>query len=80
VYATVSTAVLTGVIIVPGPVDRRGMLGHAMLWDPLFTVWGATLVIGLWLTRTPRESVSSADPAPQSVPPGRAPDAQEHRR
>jgi len=57
VYATLSTAVLAGVITVPGGIDRRGMLGHAMLWDPLFAVWGATLVVGLWLTRTPRKSV-----------------------
>jgi hypothetical protein len=80
VYATLSTAVLTGVITLSGSVDRRGLLGHAMLWDPLFAVWGATLVVGLWLTRTPRESVSAGEPAPQSVPQRRAADAQEHRR
>ncbi len=80
VYASLSTAVLTGVITVPGQVDRPGMLGHAALWDPLFAVWGATLVVGLWLTRTPHESDSADDPAPRSVPQGRAADAQEHRR
>lgn len=52
VYATVSAAVLTGAITVSGPIDRRGMLGHAVLWDPLFAIWGATLAVGLWLTRT----------------------------
>lgn len=56
VYATVSTAVLTGVITISGPIDRRGMLGHAALWDPLFAVWGAALIAGLWLTRARRHS------------------------
>jgi hypothetical protein len=27
------------------------MQGHAMLWDPLFALWGFLLLGGLWLTR-----------------------------
>jgi hypothetical protein len=54
VFTVMSTAVLAGKITFSGAIDRRGMLGHAVLWDPLFVVWGATLVLGLWLTRRPR--------------------------
>jgi hypothetical protein len=52
-YAGMSNAVLHGLITVPGEVDRRGMIGHAYLWDPLFALWGAALVVGLWFTRRP---------------------------
>jgi hypothetical protein len=60
-YAAVSAGVLAGAIAVPGGIDRRGMQGHAMLWDPLFAVWGATLLVGLWLTRRPRTSVRASE-------------------
>jgi hypothetical protein len=63
VFAVTSTAVLAGKIAVPDGIDRRGVLGHAMLWDPLFAVWGAALVVGLWLTRRSPRSVPSAGPA-----------------
>lgn len=63
VFAVMSTAVLAGKITVPDGIDRRGMLGHAMLWDPLFAVWGTTLVVGLWLTRRPPKSLPPGDPA-----------------
>lgn len=49
-FAVMSSCVLNGVITPSGEIDRRGMIGHACLWDPLFAVWGATLVIGLSLT------------------------------
>lgn len=33
-----------------GPVqDRRGLIGHAVLWDPLFAAWGLCLVVALVL-------------------------------
>lgn len=51
VIAAVSGAVLAGAISPEGAVDRRGHLGHALLWNPLFALWGATLLVGLWLTR-----------------------------
>lgn len=58
VLTVVSAAVLSGVISVEGPVDRRGLTGHAVLWDPLFLVWGALLLAGLGLTRRPRDQLA----------------------
>lgn len=49
--AAISAAVLTGVISPEESIDRRGLTGHALLWDPLFVVWGVLLLAGLWLTR-----------------------------
>ncbi|CAM3604955.1 DUF3995 domain-containing protein [Deinococcus frigens] len=46
----VAWLVLSGVLG-GGEIDRRGMLGHAALWDPLFLLWGLTLTGHLWLTR-----------------------------
>ena len=39
--------VLAGVIRPEGGFDRPGMVGHAYLWDPLFLLWGAALVVAL---------------------------------
>ena len=47
----VSAAVLAGVIRPEGGYDAEAMRGHAYLWDPLFLVWGAALVLSLWLSR-----------------------------
>lgn len=33
------------------PVPRSALLGHALLWDPLFALWGAALLRALWLSR-----------------------------
>lgn len=52
VSAGSAVAVLTGVIVPAGGYDRTAMIGHALVWDPLFTVGGAALLTGLWLTRT----------------------------
>lgn len=52
--AAVSWAVLADVISPNGPIDRRGLAGHAFIWDPMFAIWGVLLLAGLWLTRTPR--------------------------
>lgn len=53
VNVVVAWGVLTGVIATPGGFDRRAQLGHAALWDPLFLIWGVSLVIGLSLSRSP---------------------------
>jgi hypothetical protein len=47
----VSGAVLAGVITPDGGFDRPAMIGHAFLWDPLFALWGAALVVSLVLSR-----------------------------
>lgn len=51
----VSIAVLTGLVEPDGGYDMAAMVGHAFLWDPLFLIWGAALVIWLFLTN-PRRS------------------------
>jgi uncharacterized protein DUF3995 len=61
-YALLSASVLNGWITVSGAVDERGLSGHAYLWDPLFAVWGAALVVGTWLTR--RRPPAGADRRP----------------
>ena len=48
INTVVAHLVLTGVIQPEGGYDREGMVGHAWLWDPLFLLWGAALVVGLW--------------------------------
>src|SRR5699024_6279354 len=44
-------AVLAGLINVVGT-DRLGQMGHAFLWDPLFTLWGIALAAGLVLSHS----------------------------
>lgn len=56
----VGNLVLAGVIVPDGGFDRPGMVGHAYLWDPLFTVWGVALVVGLVLTRQPVRGFAGA--------------------
>ncbi|GAA3389541.1 DUF3995 domain-containing protein [Cryptosporangium minutisporangium] len=51
VNTVVAGAVLLGWISTDEPVDRASMLGHALLWDPLFALWGALLLVGLAVTR-----------------------------
>ncbi len=35
-----------------GPVaDPTALRGHALLWDPLFALWGVALAVGLWRSR-----------------------------
>lgn len=47
----VSGAVLAGLVRPEGGYDAAAMRGHALLWDPLFVLWGAALVTSLWLSR-----------------------------
>jgi hypothetical protein len=46
----VGGAVLLGLIRPHGGYDSAAMLGHVALWDPLFLIWGAALVV--WLRRS----------------------------
>ncbi len=54
----VAALVLTEVIRSDGGFDRAAMVGHALLWDPLFLVWGIFLLAGLALTRPRRDGLS----------------------
>lgn len=47
VNVAASGAVLLGIIRPDGGYDESAMIGHALLWDPLFLLWGAALVA--WL-------------------------------
>lgn len=46
-----SGAVLLGILVPEGGYDRDAIIGHALLWDPLFLLWGLALTGWLWLTR-----------------------------
>ncbi|UFU03134.1 DUF3995 domain-containing protein [Ruania suaedae] len=50
----VSGAVLAGLLASPGGCDREALMGHVLLWDPLFALWGGGLLTFLWLTRERR--------------------------
>lgn len=52
--AIVSGAVLAGLTRPDGGYDIEAMIGHALLWDPLFFAWGVALVTWLGLTRRRR--------------------------
>lgn len=49
----VAAAVLGGIVRPAGGYDPAAMVGHALLWDPLFLLWGLALASGLALTRLP---------------------------
>lgn len=51
--ANTATSALLAAGTVPRPAsyDRTATLGHALLWDPLFLVWGLALSAGLWASR-----------------------------
>ncbi|WP_258070782.1 DUF3995 domain-containing protein [Pseudoclavibacter sp. AY1F1] len=57
VNIVVSGAVLLGVLVPDGGYDRDAMIGHALLWDPLFLVWGLALTGWLWLTRRTHQAL-----------------------
>ena len=52
--------VLAGVITPTGGYDRTSMLGHALLWDPLFLLWGLALLGHLLLSMDRRPPNGSA--------------------
>lgn len=62
VYAATALMMLTGFISPTAAYDRPVIVGHALLWDPLFFFWGLTLVISLALTRRRAQSAGS-DPS-----------------
>lgn len=43
----IGNLVLAGFVHPASGYDRAAMIGHAWLWDPLFLLWGAALLIGL---------------------------------
>lgn len=51
VNTLVAALVLFGVIRTDDGYDRQAMIGHALLWDPLFLAWGLSLLAALVLTR-----------------------------
>jgi len=53
VNVAVSSAVLLGVVTPDGGYDEEAMVGHALLWDPLFMIWGAALIVWLRLSAPP---------------------------
>lgn len=55
----ISNMVLAGVLG-SGDHNRAAMVGHAWLWDPLFLVWGGSLLIHLWRSRRGRADASAA--------------------
>ncbi|MCC2307560.1 DUF3995 domain-containing protein [Cellulomonas chengniuliangii] len=55
VNVAVSSAVLLGVVTPDGGYDEQAMVGHALLWDPLFVIWGAALIVWLRLSAAPTE-------------------------
>jgi len=62
VYGGLSTAV-AGWVLATGraddaDVDRPALIGHALLWDPLFLLWGSALLIGLLLSRRAHDRVA----------------------
>ncbi|WP_420123505.1 DUF3995 domain-containing protein [Nakamurella sp.] len=66
----VAALVLLGAIEPDGGYDRASMIGHALLWDPLFLVWGVLLGIGLALTRD--RAIPAGDGRDGDRPAGRA--------
>jgi Protein of unknown function (DUF3995) len=68
VNAIVANLVLAGGIQPDGGYDRPAMIGHALLWDPLFLIWGLLLAAGLYTTRgqpprTPRPTAHRQEDA-----------------
>jgi hypothetical protein len=53
----VGALVLTGVLDPGGPVDRRALRWHVLLWDLWFLLWGLALAVATWtsvhVTRPP---------------------------
>ncbi len=56
----VAWAVLLGVVSTAAGYDARAQLGHAALWNPLFALWGALLLVGLRRSRTPNGAGTAA--------------------
>lgn len=57
-----STAVLAGWITPEVPVNTEAHLGHAVLWGPLFALWGVALLLAQ-LRTVPRREAGAIAPA-----------------
>lgn len=51
IYVGTAWLVLTGLVAAGTEYNRPVMLGHAMLWEPLFFSWELALVVSLILTQ-----------------------------
>lgn len=51
-------AVLAGLFTPSGGFNETTMIGHAIVWDPLFALWGIALLTALCLTRTAESSTA----------------------
>lgn len=54
--SVVAWLVLGGVVRSGDGYDRAAMLGHGLLWDPLFLIWGVLLLLGLRSVASARRS------------------------
>lgn len=54
VNTVIAALVLANVILPDRGYDSAAMMGHALLWDPLFFAWGTFLASGLAFTRATR--------------------------
>lgn len=53
ISAVSAWTVLFGLITPAGGYHRETMLGHGLVWDPLFVIWGVALIVGLARTHPP---------------------------
>lgn len=60
VNVVAALAALTGVVDGGPTMDTAALMGHALLWDPLFLLWGLLLGRGLWMGRYERTSRARA--------------------
>jgi hypothetical protein len=51
--------VLTGVLDSGGPVDRRALSWHVLLWDLWFLLWGLALAVARWTSVHDHATASS---------------------
>lgn len=65
VSAVSAWTVLSGLITPAGGYHRETMLGHGLVWDPLFVIWGVALIVGL--ARTHRPGASKRSPRPRTL-------------
>lgn len=61
-------AVLSGVVTPTDGYDRATMLGHGIVWDPLFVIWGGALIVGLWCSRRTVDATVSQSTSKSSSP------------
>lgn len=72
VYGTANAVgawlVLAGLVTVEGAREMPALVGHAVLWDPLFAAWGVLLALGLrQLRRAGQAKLDGVAPAALAV-------------